>query len=748
MTKPTDKTAGYPDSLDLGFVNRIRDSLPGKVVGFLSTLLKDPRLRGMYREVLETPVMALNRPVQKGQVIENREVKFHGGFGSFQGRPMIFVNPYITPTEIVRTLFEEGAHALRRAKGRPLRKQDLSLGGFDEAAYRTDPEEVSAKRMMDYAMEIAGGILKAAGQLPSVFFRQVWHIGSMDPGEKGEGSLEGEGLSISTHPEEWQQIAELGRGPVWELTRKGNRLLDFHRLTRAQRSAMADWGVQQGLIERKPAWQVRWWDSEDRAFRYVEAESEEEAKAEAEPVGGKVKALSSVAYPTARLRQATRNPRASSVVAMDLLATVYADKALGWDGVWWQDTLDVPGLSAPRGVIFPSRLPGWQRRQVDMGEIESYGAPGSKVSGKLTIEEAEVGLPSIPGYLKEKLEAILSPGSKLAGTECSPHAVPARPGWSYEEPLPDGKVDFFELVENPHTDRGRETRIEEFGSPPPEGGEGKPARGEPGQEGTLVRPMASARRKYPIVIDRNGWLDSKGKFTPVPENQAHLEVDAYDDSYEDRGGYRTYVFRGEVAPESVDWGRTVWANLGHPMEKEVTLRDRAPFRLTGWKRRHSTRWQRPVREHVTASSAGQEAWLKSAAQRGVWYHGSSIRNLPSILHQGLIPEAKDKNWGSDPDASAVSVSRVSYGGIYVTRNLMTAASAPKDHNTEGREVVVCMELQPSTMYLDEDAVVFYVSHPLGRMSDNTYYSLPTYLGKDGPWKEYADDQRQKYGNDA
>jgi len=520
---------------------------------------------------------------------------------------------------------------------------------------------------------------------------------------------------------------------------------------------------------------------------------------------------------------------------------------------------------------------------------------------------------------------------KLAGTEAMPQSVPSRPGWSYEEPLPDRSVDFFELVENPHTDRGRETRVEESGSPPPEGGEGKPARGEPGQEGTLVRPMASARRKYPIVIDRNGWLDSKGKFTPVPENQAHLEVgeaevrvicyppmvefdiqadsprvrevvkealrdnpnlqevtieiegeefeesmlperaeelldsyrwtpslrrpmaamdspllrakagvaeelgepkasidyrlfrllpspvhgtgvfadcdiprgshldlfpsgerfvrnedlppgqqqtydwfgvkdeakggywvppdmgnkdkgwylnhsghpnaasktpggqlyaardikreeeilidyaslgpgnltkeaadlslfagvsspaqlpsadefagryganrkasygqlreflsglpspltvyralklpsrhpytqgfgvcwswdesgaipyegeddwepklevDAYDDSYEDRGGYRTYVFRGEVAPESVDWGRTVWANLGHPMEKEVTLRDRAPLRLTGWKRRHSTRWQRPVREHVTASSSAGEGTARAAA---------------------------------------------------------------------------------------------------------------------------------------
>ncbi len=40
----TDKTAGYLDSLDLGFVNRIRGSFPGTVVGHLSTLLKSLRL--------------------------------------------------------------------------------------------------------------------------------------------------------------------------------------------------------------------------------------------------------------------------------------------------------------------------------------------------------------------------------------------------------------------------------------------------------------------------------------------------------------------------------------------------------------------------------------------------------------------------------------------------------------------------------------------------------------------------------
>lgn len=144
MAEIGDKTAGYLDTLDINFVNRIRDASLGTVVGYLSTLLKSERLRDIYQEVLETPIMALDKP----------KVKFHGGFGSFRGRPMIFVNPSITPTEIVKTLLEEGAHALRRAKGRPLRKIDLSPG-FDEEAYRTDPEEVSAKRLVEYAMGLA-----------------------------------------------------------------------------------------------------------------------------------------------------------------------------------------------------------------------------------------------------------------------------------------------------------------------------------------------------------------------------------------------------------------------------------------------------------------------------------------------------------------------------------------------------------------------------------------------------------------
>lgn len=47
-------------------------------------------------------------------------------------------------------------------------------------------------------------------------------------------------------------------------------------------------------------------------------------------------------------------------VALDLIASVYAEDVLRIDGVWWNDTYDPQLLSAPRGVIVPSMVHTWQ----------------------------------------------------------------------------------------------------------------------------------------------------------------------------------------------------------------------------------------------------------------------------------------------------------------------------------------------------------------------------------------------------
>lgn len=98
------------------------------------------------------------------------------------------------------------------------------------------------------------------------------------------------------------------------------------------------------------------------------------------------------------------------------------------------------------------------------------------------------------------------------------------------------------------------------------------------------------------------------------------------------------------------------------------------------------------------SKAGREA-------RGIWYHGAQPKNLRSILSQGLKASAT-KNWGKDPDANRISVDRTSYGGVYVTKNLMTALSSATGGGSRGSKdgsLIIVMELQPKSLAADEDS---------------------------------------------
>ena len=103
-----------------------------------------------------------------------------------------------------------------------------------------------------------------------------------------------------------------------------------------------------------------------------------------------------------------------------------------------------------------------------------------------------------------------------------------------------------------------------------------------------------------------------------------------------------------------------------------------------------------------------ERFAGAKAERGVWYHGTDFKYYRSIRKQGLIPDPRTRTWASDPDASFRRPSRKSYAGIYVTTNLMTArSSAPGNPGSES--LIVVMDLQPRTMWADEDALTYWLS---------------------------------------
>jgi hypothetical protein len=59
--------------------------------------------------------------------------------------------------------------------------------------------------------------------------------------------------------------------------------------------------------------------------------------------------------------------RAPLVLAEDFALLAYAEDVIGLDGLWWQDRYSPRRLSAPRGVIFSSRLSEWRSRQLPEG---------------------------------------------------------------------------------------------------------------------------------------------------------------------------------------------------------------------------------------------------------------------------------------------------------------------------------------------------------------------------------------------
>jgi DNA repair protein RadC len=133
------------------------DSPDGTLIGTIGDVVHGAKTRRLLDAVLDVPIMILRYPVQGGKrVPTGKDFTFDGASGNFNGKPAIFINPN---EKMVGTLWEESAHQMRAAKGRPIRKTDISKlindDNFFDNEYQNDPEEVSAKKMREYLGSLA-----------------------------------------------------------------------------------------------------------------------------------------------------------------------------------------------------------------------------------------------------------------------------------------------------------------------------------------------------------------------------------------------------------------------------------------------------------------------------------------------------------------------------------------------------------------------------------------------------------------
>lgn len=208
--------------------------------------------------------------------------------------------------------------------------------------------------------------------LPLVSFDHVFHIGTLDPADKGAhgSSLEGHGLSFAASDElvrEWSRIAKLGGLPTWRLKNPSARFVDAHALSKPERKAVSDWGVEQSYVEPVTVWHAVRWDDEIGDETWFVCESKEEAELEVEE-GGEVR----------RRRDLKGTPKLDALVGQesglscfDLLLVAYVEVETDLAGVYWEDLVD-GWYSAPRGVILPAKVSEWQAEKVREPQLRPH----------------------------------------------------------------------------------------------------------------------------------------------------------------------------------------------------------------------------------------------------------------------------------------------------------------------------------------------------------------------------------------
>jgi hypothetical protein len=221
---------------------------------------------------------------------------------------------------------------------------------------------------------------------PAIALDVVYHVGTFDPSQKGQThnsqSLEGNGLSVSQHPQAWREIARLGDESTWKMEGKTlNQFIDARALTAAHWAAIMTWSVERGLACATEVLRVSWFDEEDDERRWMEFDASlpgAQANADAELAGYEDNDPRLERLPGWRSTPALDVRIGYAVpgtLVQDMVLTVFTEDVLfekGAQGVWWDDRLDPAALSAPRGVIHARALPSWTRRRVE-GDGEGEG---------------------------------------------------------------------------------------------------------------------------------------------------------------------------------------------------------------------------------------------------------------------------------------------------------------------------------------------------------------------------------------
>ena len=204
---------------------------------------------------------------------------------------------------------------------------------------------------------------KAFRTFPQRLIGNLYHVGTMDITKKSKFSHEGNGLSVSNCPDAWRRITKgLTHGKTFMLRKRGMKLLDFYMLTAEEKAEIQRWAVANGYVEEATLYKSITWDELGEEF-FSLYESYDKALAEADDKEERVQPVDGL-LPTQKMKD-TSMVHIELLQVRDFITALYTEQVLNYDGIYWDELLDEGVYSAPRGVIFNSKLPSFTVTCID-----------------------------------------------------------------------------------------------------------------------------------------------------------------------------------------------------------------------------------------------------------------------------------------------------------------------------------------------------------------------------------------------
>lgn len=193
--------------------------------------------------------------------------------------------------------------------------------------------------------------------LPLITFDEVFHVGSLNTADRKSASYEGDGLSVSVHPDDWSHIARLGGTATWAMRRTDAtplRFVAFHDLSEAATNTIREWGQTHGWIAQREVYRISWHDDEYDDTMSMEfdtrAEAQDEADFRADEDETDVPLTTIMGWRPTPTFPDTRISRDYDPTDV-LIATYIRQHLPEVDGLWWDDDYAPERLSCPRGVL-------------------------------------------------------------------------------------------------------------------------------------------------------------------------------------------------------------------------------------------------------------------------------------------------------------------------------------------------------------------------------------------------------------